>query len=141
MSKFNFHIIYRSRKQSIKLNSLIRKIKNFSKNDDDNRTQYRYRIIFKNNNLNKKIKNVAQLVSMLFDEIKENMIYLVTIIYDFNEQNNFNDEKSSVESSLRRLLIKAFREKSSVKSTKVFVVEALDLLRQIKSVYEYDDVI
>ena len=62
-----------------------RKIKDFSKDNDDDRTQYRYRIILKNNNLKKKVKNAAQFIFMLFDEMKKDIIYLIAIMYEFNE--------------------------------------------------------
>ena len=72
--------------------------------------------------------------------MREDVTYLIIIIYKFNKQNDLDDKKSNVK-SLSKSLIKIFKEKSSVKSTKVFVIEASNLLRQIKSVYKYDDVI
>ena len=71
MSKFNFRIIYRFEKQSIKFDNLIKRVRDFSKDDNNDYTQYRYRIILKNDNLNKKIKNVAQFIFILFNEMKK----------------------------------------------------------------------
>ena len=72
--------------------------------------------------------------------MRENVIYLIAIMYELNEQNNFDDEKLNVK-SLSRFLIKTFEEKSNVELTKTFVIEISDLLRQIKSVYKHDDII
>ena len=43
--------------------------------------------------------------------------------------------------SLLKFSIKVSRKKSSVESKKILVIEILDLLRQIKKVYEYDNII
>ena len=85
MSKFNFRIIYRSEKQNIKLDNFTKKINNFLKNENDDRTQYRYCIIFKNSNFKKEVKYIIQLTSLFLDEVNENVIYLTTIIYEFNK--------------------------------------------------------
>ena len=61
-------------------------------------------------------------------------------MYELSEQNNLDNEKSNVK-SLSKFLIEAFEEKLNVKLTKIFIVEASNLLRQIKSVYKYNDVI
>ena len=72
--------------------------------------------------------------------MRENVIYLIAIMYELNEQNNFDNEKLNVK-SLSRFLIKTFEKKSNVELTKTFVIEISDLLRQIKSVYKHDDII
>ena len=77
---------------------------------------------------------------MLLNEMRENVIYLIAIMYELNEQNNFDNEKLNVK-SLSRFLIKTFEKKSNVELTKTFVIEISDLLRQIKSVYKHDDII
>ena len=72
--------------------------------------------------------------------MKKDIIYLITIIYKFNKQNDLDNEKLNIK-LLSRFLIKAFKEKLNVKSTKVFVIKISNLLRQIKNVYKYNNVI
>ena len=71
-------------------------------NNNNDRTQYHYRIILKNENLNKNIRNAIQLISLLLNKIKENVTYLIIIIYKLNERNNINNEKFN-----KKLLLKA----------------------------------
>ena len=56
------------------------------------------------------------------------MIYLIMIIYEFNEQNDFNNEKLNKKSLLREFLIKTFKEKLNIKLSKVFAINASNLL-------------
>ena len=61
-------------------------------------------------------------------------------MYKLSEQNNPNNEKSSVELSLRPLA-EASKKKSNIESKEAFIAEASNLLRQIKSAYKHDDTI
>ena len=56
------------------------------------------------------------------------MIYLIAILYELNEQNDFDNEKLNVK-SLSRFLIEAFKKKSSVELKKIFVIKTSNLLR------------
>ena len=85
MLEFNFYIIYRPDKQNIKFDNLTKRIKNLFENKNDDRIQYRYRTILKNDNLNEEIKNAIQMTSLLLNEIRENLTYLITIMYELNE--------------------------------------------------------
>ena len=53
--------------------------------------------------MNKEIKNAIYITSLLFDEMKKSLIYLIMIMYEFNEQNSLNNEKLNVESLLKFL--------------------------------------
>ena len=64
------------------------------------------------------------------------MIYLIIIIYELNEQNDFNNKKL-----LLKFLVKTFREKSNIELTKIFVIEISNLLRRIKNAYKHDDIL
>ena len=86
------------------------------------------------------MKNATQLIFMLLNEMRKDVIYLITIMYELNEQNDFDNKKLNIKSSSRPL-IKAFKKKLNVESTKIFTIKASNLLRQIKSVYKYDNVI
>ena len=55
------------------------------------------------------------------------MIYLIIIIYEFNEQNDFNNKKSNIK-LLLKFLIKIFRKKLNIKLTKIFIIEISNLL-------------
>ena len=72
--------------------------------------------------------------------MRKNIIYLIAIIYELNEQNNLDNEKSNIK-SLSKFLIKIFEKKSNVELTKVFIIEISNLLRQIKSAYKHDNII
>ena len=74
------------------------------------------------------MKNVAQLALMLLNEMKKDVIYLITIMYELNKQNDFDDEKLNVK-SLSKSLIKTFKKKLNVELTKVFAIKASNLLR------------
>ena len=85
LADFNFRIIYRPEKQSTKLDSLTRRIKDLPKSENDNRTQYRHRTILKNENLDPGIKNVIRLTSFLLDETEQKVTCLTLKIYDLSE--------------------------------------------------------
>ena len=72
--------------------------------------------------------------------MRKDIIYLIAIMYELNEQNNLDNEKSNIK-SLSRFLIKIFEKKSNVELTKVFIIEISNLLRQIKSAYKHDNII
>ena len=57
LSEFNFHITYRPGKQSIKSDSLTRRVGDLLIDQDDDRTQYRFRTILKDENLSEDIRN------------------------------------------------------------------------------------
>lgn len=61
-------------------------------------------------------------------------------MYKFNKQNDLNNKKLNIK-LLLKFLIKTFRKRSSVKLIKAFIIEILNLLREIKSVYEYNNII
>ena len=133
-------ILFIDLKNKISNSTILQKKKKILKNKNKDRTQYRYRIIFKNNNFEKKIKYAIQLTFLFLDEIKRSVTYLIAIIYEFNKQNNPNNEKSNIK-LLLKFLIKAFREKSNIELTKIFIIEISNLLRRIKNVYKHDNII
>ena len=59
-------------------------------------------------------------------------------IIEFNKRNNINNEKFNKKSSLKTS-IETFIKKFNKKSIKIFFIEKL--LRQIKEIYEYNNVI
>ena len=61
-------------------------------------------------------------------------------MYELNEQDSLNNKKSNIKSLLKSL-IEVFRKKLNVELKKAFAVEISNLLRQIKKVYKYDDII
>ena len=140
LSEFNFRITYRPGKQGTKPDSLTRRVGDLPENNSDDRTQYRYQTILKDNNLDKGIKNAAQLASLLLDEVEGSATYLTAILYELSEQDYPGDEESSVESSSGPLA-EAFREESSVESTEASAAEASDLLRRIRDASGNDDTI
>lgn len=140
LSEFNFRITYRPGKQSTKPDSLTRRVGDLPESENDDRTQYRFRTILKDDNLEEGVRHAAQLASLLVDGVSGSAIYLAAILYELSEQDDPNDEESSVESSLGPLADDS-REESSVESTEDSAAETSDLLRRIKDAYEHDNVI
>ena len=68
------------------------------------------------------------------------MTYLIIIIYKFNEQNDLNNKKLNIK-LLLKILIKTSQKKSNIELTKIFIIKILNILRRIKNVYEYNNII
>ena len=109
--------MYHLKKLNIKSNNFIRRVKNLLINNNNNRTQYHYRIILKNENLNKNIRNAIQLISLLLNKIKENVACLIIIIYKFNERNNINNEKFNKKSLLKASIVE-FNKRNNINNEK-----------------------
>ena len=74
MFEFNFRIAYKSKVQNTKLNSLIKRFENLSKNKNNERHKYNYRIFLKNYQLDKGIRNAIKLTLKLIEESLEENI-------------------------------------------------------------------
>ena len=54
-----------------------------------------------------------QLVFLLLNEIKKDVVYLIIMIYEFNERNNINNEKFN-EKSLLKISIVEFNKRNNI---------------------------
>ena len=90
--EFNFKITYKSKKQDIKSNNLIKRINNLLKNINNKRYQYQNQIILKKKYLNKRIKNVVDLISIFLDKKEILITKLAFMIYDLYKI-SVNNEK------------------------------------------------
>ena len=93
--EFNFKITYKSNVQSTKSNNLIRRFANLFEFDDndDERKKYNYVTFLKEKHLNKKIRNVVNLVVAFLNEIQKTIDHFVAIIYDFKKKKFFEKKK------------------------------------------------
>ena len=91
MFEFNFKITYKSNVQDTKSNNFTRRFANLLELDDndDERKKYNYVTLLKKEHLNKKIRNVVNLVVALLNEIQKTIDHLVAMIYDLNEKSSF----------------------------------------------------
>ena len=74
MFEFNFLIIFRSNKQNIKANSFTRKIENLFMNKKNERKIHNRKQLLKNKHLNKDIRKIVELTSMLLNELTKDVI-------------------------------------------------------------------
>ena len=79
-------------------------MKDLFKNEDNDYIYYRYYISFKNNNLNKDIKNAIYFTIILLDNIRKSVISLIIILYKLNKRDNINSKKSNKELLLKTLI-------------------------------------
>ena len=73
-SKFNFHIIYKSKRLNIKFNNFIKKTKDFFTNKFNEKLQFQYQIVLKKRNLKNEIYKTIELIFLLFDNLNQNFI-------------------------------------------------------------------
>ena len=111
--EFNFLITFRANKKNTKTNNFTRKIENLFANEENERKKHNHKKLLKKKHLNKKIRKVVELISMLLNESFEKIIWLTALMYDLNEK------KSVVKKSIEKLTAEnAQKKKTSKKSTK-----------------------
>ena len=93
--EFNFKITYKSNVQSIKSNNLTCRFANLLEFDDndDERKKYNYVTLLKKKHLNKRVRNVVNLVVALLNETQKTIVHLVVMIYNLNEKSLFEKKK------------------------------------------------
>ena len=135
--EFNFLIIFRSNKQNIKTNNLIRRNENLFANEKDERKIHNRKRLLKNEHLNKDVRRVVELTSMLLNEFEKNIAWLVALIYDLNEE-KLVDVKIIEKSSTKRVLIENDEQNVNEKLDEFNV--QLEIMKLIKAIY-FDDII
>ena len=137
--EFNFLITFRSDKQNIKTNNLTRRIEDLFVNEDDERKIHNRKRLLKNEHLNRKIRKVVELISMLLNESEKNVAWLIALIYDLNEK-EFVDEKFIEKSSTERIQ----NENEKQKVNEELLVDEFDvqfeIMKLIRAIY-FDDII
>ena len=103
-SKFNFKIIYRSKKQKQKLDNFFRRSKNLSMNASDERKQYNHFTLFKNKCLNSKIRKIIDL-AILWNASWRSIVHQESLFWSFRvsfferaQHQNFEKADSSAKS-------------------------------------------
>ena len=151
--EFNFKITYKSNVQNTKSNNLTRRFANFLEFDDndDERKKYNYVTLLKKTHLNKRIHNVVNLVVALLNETQKTIVYLVAIIYDFNEKSSFEKkkineksftnvlEKNDEQKTIEKLIIDILNVQLEKSIIDIFDVQS-NIMTMIRAIYR-DDVI
>lgn len=104
LAEFNFKIAYRPEIQRTKPDSLTRRSQNLPENNNDERQQYNHRILLKAHYLKPEVRKAIEMALALMDEREETIASLAVMLYDLSEERLEADEKSMIESPVKKHL-------------------------------------